>query len=93
MKKKRSQLDVIRDMLAAIQEKGGRIKPTHLLYKSNLSYKMMQEYLNILKERGLVLDEESKRDAEKRELVITDKGRQFLFEYNRMAEFTDAFGL
>jgi predicted transcriptional regulator len=93
MKKKRSQLDIIRDMLDSIQAKGGRIKPTHLLYKSNLSYKMMQEYLDMLKERGLVVEEASKRDEEKRELVITDKGLQFLFEYKRMAEFTDAFGL
>lgn len=93
MKKKRSQLDIIKDMLESIQTKGGRIKPTHLLYKSNLSYKMMQEYLAVLKERGLIVEDRSRRDAEKRELVLTDKGLQFLFEYKRMAEFTDAFGL
>ncbi len=93
MKKKRSQLDVIQDMLASVQDKGGRIKPTHLLYKSNLSYKMMQEYLNLLKERGLIVEETSRKDPEKRELVLTDKGQKFLFEYRRMAEFTDAFGL
>jgi predicted transcriptional regulator len=91
MKQKRTQLEIIHDMLSTMQQKGGRIKPTHLLYKSNLSYKMMQEYLTILKERDLIEEEEAK--GEKKVYVLTQKGFQFLYEYKRIAEFTDAFGL
>ena len=90
MKQKRSQLEIIHDMLSTVQQKGGRIKPTHLLYKSNLSYKMMQEYVDVLKERGLIAEEEQKG---KKLYALTPKGLQFLFEYKRIAEFTDAFGL
>jgi predicted transcriptional regulator len=91
MKQKRTQLEIIHDMLSTMQQRGGRIKPTHLLYKSNLSYKMMQEYLTILKERDLILEEEER--GEKKVYVLTQKGFQFLYEYKRIAEFTDAFGL
>jgi len=91
MKKKRSQLEVIHDMLSSVQAKGGRIKPTHLMYKSNLSYKMMQEYLATLLERGLLAEEKDKDN--KKIYTITDKGLTFLFEYRRMTEFTEAFGL
>ena len=38
MNKKRDRLQVIFDILKTISEKSGRIKPTHILYKSNMSY-------------------------------------------------------
>jgi len=68
---------------------GGHIKPTHLLSKSNLSYAMMNEYLALLKERGLVTEQV----GERKEYLITDKGLNYLAEYRRMATFTEAFGL
>jgi predicted transcriptional regulator len=93
MKKKRTQLEIVHDMLSSIQQKGGRIKPTHLLYRSNLSYKLLQEYITLLTGQGLLLEEAHRKDPGKKEYVITDKGLKFLFEYKRIAEFTDAFGL
>jgi len=90
MKQRRTQLEIIHDMLSTVQQKGGRIKPTHLLYKSNLSHKMMLEYVDVLKERGLIGEEEHRG---KKIYVSTAKCLQFLFEYDRIAEFTDAFGL
>lgn len=90
MKQKRSQLEVIHDMLAAIRRKGGRIKPTHLLSKSNLSYKMMQEYLIILDRRGLVIEEKEKS---RKYYALTKKGYKFLMEYQKLTQFTEAFGL
>ena len=38
MTERRTKMDIIFDMLTAIQDKGGHILPTHLLYKSNLSH-------------------------------------------------------
>jgi predicted transcriptional regulator len=96
MGSRRSRLELIFDILLAIQNKGGRIKPTHLMYKSNLSHKLLNTYLEELIEKELVLIEEmqsKKKQAPSKTVVITEKGLGFLAEFRRMREFTDAFGL
>jgi predicted transcriptional regulator len=57
MERKRNKLEVIFDILKVIREKSGKIKPTHILYKSNLSYLMMKDYLNELIEKGLIKEQ------------------------------------
>ena len=96
MATRRSRLELVFDILLAIQNKGGKIKPTHLMYKSNLSHKLLNTYLEELAEGGLVAVEEEfnkKRKASSKAIIITDKGLGFLAEFRRMREFTDAFGL
>jgi len=96
MAARRSRLELVFDILLAIQNKGGRIKPTHLMYKSNLSHKLLNHYLEELIDKDLVLVEEEahrKRKTPTKTVVITDKGLGFLAEFRRMREFTDAFGL
>ncbi len=93
---RRSRLELVFDILLAIQNKGGRIKPTHLMYKSNLSHKLLNGYLEELLQKELVLLEEEPVKKKKRPMKmvkITDKGLAFLAEFRRMREFTDAFGL
>ena len=87
---KRTKLDIVYDMLRAIEEKGGKIKPTHLLYKSNLSHQRMKQYLDELKQRNLVQEGRSKG---KTVYELTDEGRKFVQSYKQMKEFTQAFGL
>jgi len=87
---KRSKLDIVYDMLKAIEDKGGLIKPTHLLYKSNLSHQRMKLYLEELKERRLI--EDSSKD-DKLMYSLTDEGRKFIQNFKHMKEFTQAFGL
>lgn len=87
---KRSKLQVIYDILKAIQEKNGSIKPTHILYKSNLSHQMMDEYLTELKEKEFVLEHETKRS---KTFSLTDKGHHYLERYKLIEEFTSSFGL
>ncbi len=97
MTQRRSRLELIFDILIAIQNRGGRIKPTHLMYKSNLSHKLLNNYLEELLEKGLVTVEEEIVNRKKKQpvktIVITEKGLNFLEEFRRMREFTDAFGL
>jgi predicted transcriptional regulator len=93
---RRSRLELVFDVLLAIQNKGGKIKPTHLMYKSNLSHKLLNSYLDELIEKELVIVEEEvvkKRKRASKVVKITDKGLAFLAEFRRMREFTDAFGL
>lgn len=90
MGKKRGRLDIIQDMLIAIQRKGGEIKPTHLMYKSNLSYKQMNTYLEELYEKGFVEKEQRK---EKEIIIIKERGYAFLSKLQEMRAFEKTFGL
>lgn len=87
---KRAKTDIIFDMLRAMEAKGGKIKPTHLLYKSNLSHQRMKLYLDELKQKEMVKDSENEG---KLVYEITDKGRWFLQNFKQMKAFTEAFGL
>ncbi len=86
-------MDIISDILKAIQAKGGKIKPTHLLYKANLSYQLLTEYLDELKRKSLVEEIEIGRKVVKKEIILTDKGYQFITQYDKMREFQESFGL
>jgi len=90
MTKKRSRMDIVSDMLRIINGRDGRIKPTHLMYKANLSHTQMKTYLDELIEKKLV----EKNNSEKvNEIVITKKGKEFLVQYIQMKEFENIFGL
>lgn len=90
MSVRRSKLEIIHDMLQAIQDRNGKIKPTHLLYKSNLSHQKMKESLEELVDKQMVREEKGKHGAY---IIITDAGLKFLQEFKRMKEFTESFGL
>ena len=90
MARKRNRTDIINDMLIAILDKGGEIKPTHLMYRANLSHGLMQSYLEE------VIDKEMIRKIDKSNytyLTITDKGCNFVEKFKEMKEFEKTFGL
>ena len=90
MERKRSRMNIISDMLTIIREKGEGIKPTHLMYKANLSHNQMQLYLNDLIKKDLIEKTVSKKENR---IIITKSGRDFLIQYTRMKEFEKTFGL
>ena len=77
-------------MLDVIRSKSGKIKPTHILYKSNLSYQMMEEHLTELKEKGFIKEHTNGRS---RTYSITEKGHSYLERYRQIEEFATSFGL
>lgn len=90
MERKRSKADIMHDMLKIIQENGGRVKKTHLMYKANLSHKQMELYLKGLIENKLT---EKNTSEEKYFIKVTKKGTDFLVKYIQVKEFEKTFGL
>ncbi len=95
MASRRSRLELVFDILQAIQVKGGKIKPTHLMYKSNLSHKLLSSYMDELITKGMIeiAENEGKKKKISKMVCITEKGFNFLAEFRKMREFTEAFGL
>ena len=90
MSKKRERLEVIKDVLQAVRNTRN-IKPTRLLYSSNLSPQMFKEYINELISKGFLKLEIS--DDEKKTFSLTKKGQDFLQEYRVIENFVANFGL
>ena len=88
--KRRGKLEIIADILRSIQNKGGNIKPTHLLYKSNLSHAKLKEYVDILLEKGMIEEQQVKG---RKLFFMKNQGHKFLLEFERIKEFSDSFGL
>lgn len=82
-------MGIVFDLLSSIQKKGGTIKPTHLLYKSNLSYQRMLTYVDELKNKGLIEEEKLPKG---KQYLLTDEGYEFLANYSKMVKFVNSFG-
>jgi predicted transcriptional regulator len=91
--KKRERLEIIKDILLSVKEKRN-IKPTRLLYSSNLSPQMFKEYVNELLFKGFILmNTEKYKGKEKKFISLTEKGNSFLNEYKVIENFIENFGL
>lgn len=88
--KRRGKLEIIADILRSIQNENSKIKPTHLLYKSNLSHAKLKEYISMLLEKGMIEEQMVKG---KKMFFMKEQGHKFLLEFDRIKEFSDSFGL
>ncbi len=69
------------DILRAIG--AGAEKPTHIMYKANLSWTVMQLYIKSLEAQGLVI---ASSDDGKRLYHLSDKGFQLLNQFLTIRE-------
>ncbi|PIZ50746.1 hypothetical protein COY27_06040 [Candidatus Woesearchaeota archaeon CG_4_10_14_0_2_um_filter_33_13] len=90
MAKKRTRIDIVGDMLEAIQNKNGKIKPTHLMYKANLSHAQLKLYLDELIEKEMI--EVVKNNKDNTYLIITETGDDFVQKWREMQGFEKSFG-
>ncbi len=91
MAKKRERLEVIHDILRSIMDHKNAIKPTRLLYDSNLSPQMFKEYVEELQGKGFI--EQKILDEDKRLYSLTTKGFEFLQKYKTIIAFISDFGI
>ena len=88
----RSKMRILADMMRAIQSEGEEgAGPTKILYAANLSHDRLTQYLDELKEKELIKEENS--ENENRVYFLTEKGREFLREFVRIERFSEAFGI
>ena len=87
--KQRSVLRINLDILNAVREEGNA-KPTHILYKANLSHERLVKYLDELTSKGLI---EVTQEGENRTYKLTPKGVSFLIEMRSAESFVQGFGL
>ena len=91
MIRKRERLEIVHDILYAIREKKDNVKPTHILYKSNLSHQMLTDYLTELMSKDFVVEKTDKKG--RKTYALTDKGYNYLKDYAVIKGFVDSYGL
>lgn len=91
MKRKRERLEIIRDLLLAIRNKGEKVRPTHILYKSNLSSEMLKQYIKDLIDNDFIIEERDKKDHKVYSLL--PKGFNYLKDYSVIKGFMESYGL
>jgi len=82
--KKRNRMEIIHDILSILR-KDPRIKRTHLMYKTNLTYVRLNNYIDELKQKELLAGDD--------DVFVTPKGEEFLQQIRKMQDFMDSFGL
>lgn len=85
MRYKRARLEIVYDILHFIKKSENGAKPTHILYKANLSFPLLEKYLKILLLDGLIC----KIVRNKRVLYkLTRKGINFIEEVKKIDKMT-----
>ncbi len=72
---RRNNLDISADILEVAR---GGAKKTHLVYRANLNFKLVNEYLDRLEEKGLI-------EPSSGMFYTTEKGARFLRHYGELA--------
>ena len=78
---RRSRMETFGDILKTIA--AGTEKPTHIMYKANLSWKILQQYLKALESQGLVIP--SSEDG-RRVYRLSEKGFKLLSQFNSVRD-------
>jgi predicted transcriptional regulator len=85
-KPKRNKLEIYNDILSAIEVEltNGEAKPTRVQSLSNLAYDKFVRYLDELENKEMILQNP---------LMMTEKGYDFLQDYDRIRDFVNAMNI
>lgn len=90
--RKRSRLDIVLDVLEAINQ-AGELNPTRISLRVNLSYDRVKRVLDDLLRRGLIEVIPSDERHGSTLVRLTQKGRQLLVELRRLKRILEDYGL
>ena len=84
---RRDKLKIYGDLLLVLNDesKNDRIILTHVQVKMNVPFDRLKKYVTDLKDLSLIEDENSLR--------VTEKGKQYLKEYEKVLDFIKRMGL
>jgi predicted transcriptional regulator len=84
---RRDKLKIYGDLLSILhsESKKEKVVLTHVQLKTNVPFDRLKTYIAELKDLGLIQDEVS--------LNLTDKGKQYLKEYETVLDFMKRMGL
>lgn len=84
---RRDKMKIYGDILSVIhtETKHGKIVLSRIQQKTNVPFDRLKLYLSELKELGLIQSDSS--------LELTEKGHQYLSEYEKVLEFMKRMGL
>jgi predicted transcriptional regulator len=91
MSHKRERIEIIHDILQSIQTKRDNVKPTHILYKSNLSHQMLKDYLSELIAKNFIIEAQDKKGNKR--YSLTDKGFNYLKDFGTIRSFLESYDL
>lgn len=77
-------------MLDSVRKNGGKLKPTRLMYKANLSHDSLSRYLSELEAKGMIAPI---TEGGQKYYTVTENGANFLSEFKKMQQFQETFGL
>ena len=78
---RRSRIETLFDVLCVIGN--GVEKPTHVMYKANLSWSVMQQYIESLLKKSLIVAETTEG---KKRYKVSQRGRQVIQQYLSIKE-------
>ncbi len=76
-------MEMVCDILKVVS--GGPTKPTHILYKANMSWKVLSSYLTYLTSSGM-LDKEDQEGGKRCTYTLTIKGKRVLSLYDGLKD-------
>ena len=80
MGKKRSDIEILADILKVANDGA---KKSHIVYKANLNFKIVRNYLNILKNSGLITGPEGRSNL----YQTTEKGVEYINHFETFKSY------
>jgi predicted transcriptional regulator len=76
---RRSHFEIYIDILKAVSE--GKHKPTHVMYRANLTWKRLKKHVNFLVAHGLLVEE---KEGRTKILSITSSGKDIVWYHMKI---------